>query len=237
MNNYLAPIYETIKNMFCNTSSHVAYQECNNPDELFTYINSCAKIESDQNTEDSDMDIYDYIYWGDYNARMQELANKALPEKWSFEDKEDYSILKKYLNKTLERLQYENKIITTDKYCAFNTGLFTNNYEDIYILAEKSAPTMLSEWTFKEFCTEYRFDSTDITTLPERANYFEDPSLLIFNWHYPVRVQYGHILDDPRNQERLPQCVANSKMKLKIFTGVIDTSIKKVIANYKLAVP
>ena len=26
-------------------------------------------------------------------------------------------------------------------------------------------------------------------------------------------------------------------MKLKIFTGVIDTSIKKVIANYKLAVP
>ena len=26
-------------------------------------------------------------------------------------------------------------------------------------------------------------------------------------------------------------------MKLKIFTGVSDTSIKKVIANYKLAVP
>lgn len=165
MNNYLAPIYETIKNMFCNTSSHVAYQECNNSDEVFTYINSCAKIESDQNTEDSDMDIYDYIYWGDYNARMQELANKALPKKWSFEDKEDYSILKKYLNKTLERLQYENKIITTDKYCAFNTGLFTNNYEDIYILAEKSAPTMLSEWTFKEFCTEYRFDKKCHRTL------------------------------------------------------------------------
>jgi hypothetical protein len=26
-------------------------------------------------------------------------------------------------------------------------------------------------------------------------------------------------------------------MKLKIFTGVVDTSIKKVVANYKLAVP
>ena len=116
-------------------------------------------------------------------------------------------------------------------------GNWTNNYEDIYILAEKSNRGTQSEWTFKEFCTEYRFDSTDITTLPERANYFEDPSLLIFDWHYPVRVQYGHILDDPRNQARLPQSVVNSKMKLKIFTGVIDTSIKKVIANYKLAVP
>ena len=233
----------TLKDNITNTTWHVdsnykSYQECNNPDQIFTYMNSCDTIKTQKiDTEDTNMDIYDYIYWGDYNARMQELANKALPEKWSFEDKEDYSILKKYLNKTLERLQYENKIITTDKYCAFNTGLFTNNYEDIYILAEKSAPTMQSEWTFKEFCTEYRFDSTDITTLPERANYFEDPSLLIFDWHYPVRVQYGHILDDPRNQERLPQSIANSKMKLKIFTGVIDTSIKKVIANYKLAVP
>ena len=158
MNTYLVPTHKTYKTLKDNISDillHIA----NNPHQIFTYMNSCDTIETHQeDTEDINMDIYDYIYWGDYNARMQELANKALPEKWSFEDKEDYSILKKYLNKTLERLQYENKIITTDKYCAFNTGLFTNNYEDIYILAEKSAPTMQSEWTFKEFCTEYRFD-------------------------------------------------------------------------------
>lgn len=181
-------------------------------------------------------DLYDFMYMGDYDKNISALADMALPEKWTLQEDKENLVLKKYLDKTLERLQYENKVITTEKYCAFNTGLFTNNYEDIYILAEKSNPSTQSEWTFKEFCTEYRFDSTDITTLPERANYFEDPSLLIFDWHYPVRVQYGHILDDPRNQARLPQSVVNSKMKLKIFTGVIDTSIKKVIANYKLAV-
>ena len=47
--------------------------------------------------EDNYMDIYDYMYWGDYNARIKELAEKAIPEKWSFSDKEDYIILKNYL--------------------------------------------------------------------------------------------------------------------------------------------
>lgn len=171
MHNYPVNDNEILKNDLSNIAWNVdmnyeAYQECHNPKEIFTYMDRCGKIEKHQNTEeDTHMDIYEYMYWGDYNGKIQELANKALSEKWSFEDKDDYSILKKYLNKTLERLQYENKIITTDKYCAFNTGLFTNNYEDIYILAEKSAPTMQSEWTFKEFCTEYKFDKKCHRTL------------------------------------------------------------------------
>ena len=33
------------------------YQECNNPDEVFTYMNKYDKIESIQNTEDINMDI------------------------------------------------------------------------------------------------------------------------------------------------------------------------------------
>jgi hypothetical protein len=93
------------------------------------------------------------------------------------------------------------------------------------------------EWVFREFCTEYDFDTTDILTLPERADYFTDPSLLLFDYHYPVRVQYGHILDNENNKRRLPDYIASSKMKLQLFTGAIDVSIKKVIANYKLAVP
>lgn len=182
--------------------------------------------------------LYDKIYMKDYNKNISDLATMALPETWTYKSDEDNLILKKYLSKTYERLLEENKIAISDKFYAFNTGLYTCNYESIYLLAEKSTnPNLQKEWVFKEFCTEYEFDSTDILVLPERADYFSDPSLLIFDWHYPVRVQYGHILDDERNKSRLPQCIAESKMKLKTFTGVIDTSIKKVIANYKLAVP
>lgn len=219
--------------------NYKAYQECKNPDEIFTYMNRCGKIKPNKNKEDTPIMadlLYDFIYMKDYNKNISDLAEMALSEKWTFQSEENNSILKKYLSKTLERILEENKIVTTDNFCAFNTGLFTPNYESIYLLAEKSSGQNLSkEWTFKEFCTEYRFDSTDISNLPERANYFEDPSLLLFDWHYPVRVQYGHILDE--NQHRLPDCIANSKMKLKLFTGIVDTSIKRVISNYKLAVP
>lgn len=185
--------------------------------------------------------LYDFIYMKDYNKNISDLVDMAIPESWSYPSSPSEfsnSILKNYLSKTLERLQEENKIIITNNFCAFNTGLFTPNYESIYLLADKYTNSIdQRNWVFREFCTEYKFDFTDITTLPERADYFTDPSLLIFDWHYPVRVQYGHILDNERNISRLPKCVLESKMKLQLFTGAVDTSIKKVIANYKLAVP
>ena len=193
------------------------------------------QIESDEKDTMSDL-LYDFIYMKDYNKNIEDLVNLAIPEQWNFPNETGNTILKNYLSKTLERLQEEGKVITTDKFCTFNTGLFTPYYESIYLVAEKSTSSNTQkEWVFKEFCTEYKLYSTDISTLPERANYFKDPSLLIFDWNYPVRVQYGHILVD--NSNRLPKSISESKIKLQTLTGVIDTSIKRVIANYKLAVP
>lgn len=40
------------------------------------------------------IDVYDYMFWGDYNKRISELASLALPESWSFANKSDNSILK-----------------------------------------------------------------------------------------------------------------------------------------------
>ena len=180
--------------------------------------------------------LYDTIYMKDYNQNIEDLVAMAMPEKWNFPDDTGNQILKNYLGKTLERLQEENKVVITDSFLVFNTGLFTCNYESIYLVAEKARKDSIKrEWVFKEFCTEYDLDSTDISDLPQRANYFTDPSLLLFNWNYPVRVQYGHILED--NKSRLPKSIIDSKMKFQLLTGAIDTSIKKVIANYKLAVP
>ena len=180
--------------------------------------------------------LYDTIYMKDYNQNIEDLVAMALPEKWNFPDESGNQILKNYLGKTLERLQEENKVVITDSFLVFNIGLFTCNYESIYLVAEKPKKESIKrEWVFKEFCTEYDLDSTDISDLPQRANYFTDPSLLLFNWNYPVRVQYGHILED--NKNRLPKSIIDSKMKFQLLTGAIDTSIKKVITNYKLAVP
>lgn len=80
--------------------------------------------------------LYDYMYWGDYNLQIQSLADKAIKESWNFENKNDNAILKNYLLNTFYQLQREHKIVETDEYCLFNTGLFTDRYIPIYAYGE-----------------------------------------------------------------------------------------------------
>lgn len=186
------------------------------------------------------VDIYDYMYWGNYNEQIQVLANKALPEKWSFNGKEDNYILKNYLKYTFNKLQDEGKVIETDTYCVFDTGLFSQYYEPIYAYGEinnRPQDAGIRKWYFKGFKDTYELGSLDIEKFPERADYFFDPTRLVFNWHLRVNKNYKHILDDLNTLQRLPEYIKNSEMPLDILKGVIDTAIQKVIANYKLAVP
>lgn len=83
-------------------------------------------------------ELYNFMSWGDYNKRMEELAAMALPEQWSFQGRSDFGILKNYMKYTFIKLRKESKVFLNDRYCLFNTGLFTPYYEDIYVYAEAS---------------------------------------------------------------------------------------------------
>lgn len=208
--------------------------------EAFTYVDKNDNIGINDKEVNNYMDIYDYMYWGDYNAQIQALAEKALPEKWSFEDKEDNSILKNYLKYTFNKLQDEGKVIETDTYCVFNTGLFSHYYVPIYVYGElnKNTAENAARWYFKGFKDEYELGNMDIESdFPERADYFSNPDRLVFNWHYKINVNYKHILDDLNTSQRLPDSIKNSDTPLETLSGVITKAIQKVTANYKLAVP
>ena len=208
--------------------------------ETFTYVDKNDSIEINDKEVNNYMDIYDYMYWGDYNAQIQALAEKALPEKWSFEDKEDNSILKNHLKYTFNKLQDEGKVIETDTYCVFNTGLFSHYYVPIYVYGElnKNTAENAARWYFKGFKDEYELGNMDIESdFPERADYFSNPDRLVFNWHYKINVNYKHILDDLNTSQRLPDSIKNSDTPLETLSGVITKAIQKVTANYKLAVP
>lgn len=208
--------------------------------ETFTYVDKNDSIGINDKEVNNYMDIYDYMYWGDYNAQIQALAEKALPEKWSFEDKEDNSILKNYLKYTFNKLKDEGKVIETDTYCVFNTGLFSHYYVPIYVYGElnKNTAENAARWYFKGFKDEYELGNMDIESdFPERADYFSNPDRLVFNWHYKINVNYKHILDDLNTSQRLPDSIKNSDTPLETLSGVITKAIQKVTANYKLAVP
>lgn len=200
------------------------------------------KLSFEEAEGEQSMDIYDFMYWGDYNAQIKGLARKALPEIWSFEDKDNDYILKNYLNYTFKKLQDEDKIIETDEYCVFNTGLFSHYYKPIYAYGEKylnsSDKNATQKWYFKGFKDEYELGKLDLgTESPERADYFSDPGRLIFNWHNRVIVNNEHILDDLNTNRRLPDSIKSSAIPLETLNGVIEKAIEKIKANYKLAIP
>lgn len=185
---------------------------------------------------DSYENVYNYMAWGDYNKRINELADIALDETWSFQGKNDNSILKNYLKYTFYKLQEENKVLETDSYCVFNTGLFNSYYNPIYVQGIKDS-TIEQGWKFKAFCTDFDLLRLGIFNLPQRANYFEHPDLLLFDWHYEIIVNYRHILEDEENKTRLPDIVLKAEKPERELKGSIDESISRVKANYKLAVP
>lgn len=172
-------------------------------------------------------ELYDFMVWGDYDAKIEYLANMT-DENWNFHGKTNNLILKNYLKYTTKKLEEENKIMTTDNHCIINTGLFTPYYEPIYIYAEKNLSDSKQDWWFKSFSTSYDLGNLGITELPERANYFQDPSQLVFDVNCKINVQFKHIYDDEDNRNRIPKEIVNSKNIHSIFKGAIDTMVKKV---------
>lgn len=259
MNTYLIPITESYEYNY----DYIACVNANTPDEAYQLTKEMPEIKYYDRIVSDDINLYEIYHeelkpekqlflisckndimekafiqseeykhmaffnvnWNNYT---EQLASIAAPESWSNKTYPNKGILANYIVKTYNKLQSERNIIFGQDYAIFNTGLFTKYYESIYVYQSGSEIS---------FLTGYELSSIGITERPERANYFEDPELLLFNWHYPIDVQYKHILDDDRNKNRLPEEFLNSKNMVTILNGAIDTMKKRVSSNYKLAIP
>jgi len=188
-------------------------------------------------------EIFNFAYFPKYEASIEYLANNlAAEEAWSFSDsnQDKYEILKNYIEFTFKKLKQEKKIIYTkdNNYACFNTGLVTQNYEDIFAFFEKNKHPRQA-FCFKAFLK--KSDKNIIehfsSNLPEAANYFDKPELLIFNPKCVIIEDIDHIIED--NKERFPENLKNGgndnlRRNLK---GAIDEAKKRVKTNYKIAVP
>lgn len=168
---------------------------------------------------------YFNINWNDYT---EELAGIAAKEDWSNETYPDNKILTNYMVHTYKKLSSERNIIINREYALFNTGLFTEFYQPIYAYHDKNG---------LQFLTTYELGNMNIEERPPRANYFTDPSLLLFDWHYEININYKHILKDISNIDRIPEKLKDSRNILNNLNGSIETMKKRVSANYKLAIP
>lgn len=152
-----------------------------------------------------------FAWLGPWDAFLSELAALALPESWDFDGPDQNghrnAILKSYLCTTFYRLKLEDKVCIDEaaRFAAFNTGLVTRRYDDIFACFEPGTGTI--PWRFSGFCTSgsrglgKRLVSL-FNPLPEPASYFERMDDLLFDLEKELIIDYDHVLVD--NMARLP---------------------------------
>lgn len=189
--------------------------------------------------------LYEEVFLGtkeDYNAKLELLAKMAQPEIWSFgNDKlnDPYRILRNYFNYTYNRLSTEGKIVSSadGNFRCLNTGLLTVYNQEIVAIFSKSRITGKLPWHFNGFFKESdRIFTNNFNEVPEIANYFDNPSELIFNKNLEIKVFKEHIIDD--NYERFCNAGYSEKALINLMLdSAKNTLVKKLHRNFKLALP
>lgn len=150
--------------------------------------------------------------WANINLKsaIETLKNMALPERWTYSvEDENYPspILAKYLKWTFVKLMKEDKILYSNDYASFNTGLVDKFYKPIYAVFDKNKFNK-QPWHFIDFCVAgsstvaARKLTDNFSHLPERASYIQNYDDVIYDTSLPVDVNWEHIILE--NIDRMP---------------------------------
>lgn len=182
------------------------------------------------------MKLFEFAYCPNFERKIVYLTSLC-PEKWSFGANNDNVILKNYIEHTFRKIVDEDKITYSENYAVFNTGLFTSFYEPIFAYFLKNKIPDKQKWFLDGFFTEYQLAILGVKDLPKRANYFSNPSDMVFDTNYDIVPQYQHIFSDPENFLRIPESIRETPNKTMLFDGAIKRARLMIDANYKTAVP
>lgn len=186
--------------------------------------------------------LFDLIYFPSFDSNLDDLAKLAEPETWDYQvtpSPKNKPILSNYLKYTYSKLVQENKIeISQDgQYLTFNTGLVTTNQEPIFIFCEKNKISGGRPWYFKGWRRKGEQDMTKFIQIPEMAHYFDDPSVLVFDYKKELLANIEHIINDNKGRFPEPYKSMSDHALNNLLKGAIDSAKERVKRNYKTAIP
>lgn len=185
----------------------------------------------------------EFVFMPKFDENIETLASLAEPEDWDYKSAESphpKPILRNYLTYSYKRVANEKKITVTadEEYACWNTGLITAKQEPIFALFSKNKLDESSPyWHFWKFCRKGERDLNKFSSLPEMANYYDDPSVLVFDTRWDLRVNVEHIIED--NLDRFPEALKtmNAFGLQNLVRGAIEAASERVKRNYKTAIP
>lgn len=176
------------------------------------------------------------VSWAD------DLKALAESEPWEYrhaQSAEPMPILRSYLRYTFQRLEETGGIRTSanGRWTAFNTGLVTTHQEEIYAMFKANPRVGRQPWTLSGFkkASDWDFVENFGASPPPLANYFEDPSVLLYDRRCDLYINIDHVLE---HIERFPShLAANPYVARQLLSSAEATTKKRVYRNYKAAIP
>lgn len=176
---------------------------------------------------------------------LESLKLMADEEDWNYKktkSRRKYPVLYGYILYTFARLLEEGKIAQAvdaggRRVASGNTGLVTPKQEEIFAyFVESRNATDPRKWVLQDFLEASHRALVHFPKQAEIANYFENPSDLIYDPDRELRVAMDHALDD--NLQRFPEALRSNSFQLQnALEGARRNAIKRVRRNYKTAIP
>ncbi|MGC9354986.1 MAG: DUF3825 domain-containing protein [Mariniphaga sp.] len=180
----------------------------------------------------------------DFDTHINDLSILCEKENWEYKFKESrwkHPILRNYIIYTFKKLREENKIAFSDdkKFACFNTGLVTENLEEIFALFSKhkweNSPIPWWFIGFHKGSSRILLNSFGSNT-PDVAKYITNPSDIIYDLNCELIIDFDHIIED--NIGRFPPELINHTESIRLVLESAKTlALKRVKRNWKTAIP
>ena len=180
------------------------------------------------------------FYGGDEGLNKSFKYLESIAEKEIWTTSKEYDVLRYYVFKTFARCKNQNKVIEDDtkNFTVFNTGLLSNNGEQIFGLFEKNKKPNAQPYVLKGFFLESSRKLASIfSELPALAEYFSNIEDTYFNPYNEIIFNIDHILDD--NIDRYGDDLKNMNINVLryLLLGSFAATKKKIKRNYRIVVP
>ncbi len=186
------------------------------------------------------MALFKFSWFPDFYNSIEELKNYAMNENWDYIKRPTGKnpILVNYVHHTFNKIQSENKIEFEGDFCCFNSGLVTENQEEIYGYFQRNKkPETTIPFYFIGWRKSSHRDLSKFSKLGEIATYINDPSDLIYDIKLELRTNIDHIIEDNKTRFPSPFDTMDNYLLSNILHGTIEDAKKRVKRNYKTAIP
>lgn len=259
-----------IEEFYSKEKFHIHYTKILGTDKKFIHLEKdepvvFTKATNEKGNEAIDLMKVDvrspleyFANFDNFSESLLELKSLAEEENWDYIKKPSTGIpvLYSYINYTFQRILDQDKLVNGKsskdgkEYAYFNTGLVTQDQDEIYGYLEKipNQPQNEgwqihhSEYDFLEFNTDKSHHRKYFSSSPEIATYFTEAEVreLIFD----TSLNNGEIIVDKEHIEERKGRFEDERIKqlekglfYDALKNAIELAKKRVKRNYKTAIP